>query len=51
MIFQIIWEGIIKEKHDNTLQEDDQKCYDREKIIHYNDLFDVVNYTAELLNK
>ena len=51
MIFQIIWEGIVKETHDKLLREDQQKCYDREKIIHYADLNDVVNYTAELLNK
>ena len=52
MIFQIIWEGIIKEKHDSSsLLEDEKKSINREKVIYYSDLEDVVNYTAELLNK
>jgi len=51
MIFQIIWEGIMKEFHDKNHDENIKNIYDREKVIHYNDLNDVVNFTAELLNK
>lgn len=41
----------MKEFHDKNMDEDFKKSYDRTKHIHYCDLNDVVNFTAELLNK
>ena len=41
----------MKEFHDKNMDEDFKKSYDRTKYIHYCDLNDVVNFTAELLNK